>query len=56
MSNRETFAHDQHEGSHTDKDREGLTPVLGSDSTEVVQAQHYRSIERLRLEGTLNST
>ncbi len=39
MSNRETSAHDQYEGIHTDKDREGLTsPVLGSDSAEVVQA------------------
>ena len=57
MPNLETSAHDHYEGSHTDKDREGLTsPVLGSDSAEVVQAEHYRIIQWLRFEGTLNST
>ena len=45
MPNQETSAHDQYVKSHTDKDREGLTPVLGSDSTEVVQAEHYRIIQ-----------
>ena len=39
MPNQETSAHDQYDKSHTDKDREGLTsPVLGSDSADVVQA------------------
>ena len=46
MPNQETSAHDQYEKSHTDKDKEVLTsPVLGSDSTEVVQAEHYRIIQ-----------
>ena len=46
MPNQETSAHDQYERGHKDKDREGLTsPVLGSDSAEVVQAEHYRIIQ-----------